>query len=278
MHTLTGAGKLAGVIGDPVSHSLSPRLHNYWLAQYGIDGAYVPLHVHEEHLEATLRLLPQIGFRGLNVTVPHKERVMQYVDELDARAERVGAVNTLVFEDSKIVGRNTDGFGLLEGLRDLSPATDLSQTTALVLGAGGASRAVCVALMDAGCPMILLSNRTRERAERLAEELGSQLMVIDWEAIPSMLSQVGLLINSTTLGMTGQPPLTIDLSPMPDQGIVYDIVYKPLETALLRAASARGLLAVDGLQMLIHQARPGFAAWFGVEPIVTPELRRHLVG
>lgn len=268
---LSGTARLAGVMGWPISHSRSPRLHGHWLDHYGIDGAYVPLAVPPEKFEAALAGLQAAGFRGVNVTVPHKEAAFRACDELDADAERIGAVNTIVFaEDGRVKGSNTDAFGFIENIRQ---SIEWSGGVALVLGAGGAARAICVALMDAGATEIRLLNRTRARAEGLAAEFGAIVKVEDWSRRSDAQEDVSLLVNSTSLGMTGQPPLDLSLDRLPRTAIVNDIVYAPLETPLLAAARARGNPVVDGLGMLLHQARPGFEAWFGTAPAVTDALR-----
>jgi shikimate dehydrogenase len=270
--TITGAARLAGVMGWPVRHSRSPRLHGYWLAQHGVDGAYVPLAVEPAQVGPAVRGLLACGFRGVNVTIPHKEAAFALCDDLADSARRAGAVNTLRFEDGRILGSNTDGYGFLESLAEQAPGFDPRSGPAVLLGAGGAARAIAAALLDAGCPRVTLVNRTRPRAEALAAALGGPVLVA--EAPP--LAGAALLVNTTSLGMAGQPPLGIDLSPLPPTAIVADIVYVPLETPLLAAARARGLVAVDGLGMLLHQARPGFAAWFGVAPQVDAGLRAHV--
>ncbi len=270
---LSGRARLAGVAGWPVSHSLSPRLHGFWLEHHGIDGAYLPLAVAPEHLETALRGLGDLGFRGVNVTIPHKGTALALCDEVAPLAARIGAVNTLVFEDGRLKGSNTDAFGFLENLRRGAPVWDPVAGPALILGAGGAARAVAVALLDAGAPELRLANRTAGRAEALAEELGGEVTAVPWEARSAALGDLTLLANTTSLGMTGQPPLDLDLGPLPTDALDTDIVYVPLETELLARARARGNPVVDGLGMLLHQARPGFEAWFGVAPEVTAELR-----
>ncbi len=270
---LSGRARLAGVAGWPVGHSLSPRLHGFWLEQHGIDGAYLPLAVAPEHFETALRGLGDLGFRGVNVTIPHKRAALALCDEVAPLAARIGAVNTLVFEDGRLKGSNTDAFGFLENLRQGAPAWDPAAGPALILGAGGAARAVAVALLDAGAPELRLANRTAARAEALAEELGGQVTAVPWAARGAALGDLALLANTTSLGMTGQPPLDLDLDPLPTSALVTDIVYVPLETDLLARARTRGNPAVDGLGMLLHQARPGFETWFGVAPEVTAELR-----
>lgn len=280
--TISGKAKLAGVMGWPVAHSLSPRLHGFWLAEYGIDGAYVPLAVAPADFDAAVRALPKLGFRGANVTVPHKEAALAAMDRVDETARRIGAVNTIVVgEDGTLEGGNTDAFGFIENLRAGAPGWRGDAGPAVVLGAGGAARAVVVALLDAGVSEIRLANRTKERAEALAADLssgdGGGVTVVDWDARAEALAGAALLVNTTTLGMTGKAPLDIDLADLPATAVVNDIVYAPLETGLLAAARARGNTVVDGLGMLLHQARPGFARWFGHEPAVTPALRDHVL-
>ena len=269
MPILTGHARRAGVLGWPVSHSRSPRLHGFWLERHGIDGAYLPLPVHPERFAGAVRALADLGFAGANVTIPHKLAAFDVCDEVDRTAARAGAVNTLVFAQGKITGSNTDGFGFLENIFDATPSWRPDRGPAVLLGAGGAARAIAAALLDAGCPRVTLVNRTAARAEALARDLGGPVMVSD----RAPLDDCALLVNTTSLGMQGQPPLTIDLAPLPASAVVNDIVYVPMETPMLAAARARGLAAVDGLGMLLHQARPGFEAWFGVAPLVDAALR-----
>jgi len=274
MRTLTGRARLAGVVGWPVAHSRSPRLHGFWLEKHGIDGAYVPIAVRPENLATALRALPLLGFSGVNVTVPHKEAALAAVDRASDAARRIGAVNTIVIDaDGQLEGSNTDGFGFLENLAAALPGWRASDGAAVLLGAGGAARAIAAALADGGAPEIRLVNRTPERARRLAAEIGGPFRIVAWSERAAALADAALLVNATTLGMAGQPPLDLALSALPGDAVVNDIVYAPLETPLLAAARARGNRVVDGLGMLLHQARPGFAAWFGVAPQVTAALR-----
>jgi shikimate dehydrogenase len=275
---LSGRSRVAGIIGWPVAHSRSPRLHGYWLRCYGIDGAYVPLPVRPERFVEALPALPLLGFAGANVTVPHKEAALAAVDRVSPEARRIGAVNTIVIAaDGTLEGRNTDGFGFSENLRTALPGWSAAAGPAVLLGAGGAARAVAVALLDAGAPEVRLANRTADRAERLAADIGGPIRVVGWDDRAAALADAALLVNTTTLGMTGQPPLDLPLGRLPPSAVVNDVVYAPLETALLASAHRRGNPVVDGLGMLLHQARPAFAAWFGVEPEVTPELRRFVL-
>jgi shikimate dehydrogenase len=271
---LTGKARLAGVIGWPVGHSRSPALHGFWLAEHGIDGAYVPLAVRPENLRAALAGLAALGFRGANVTVPHKESALTLVDRASDMAMRIGAVNTItIVEDGTLEGDNTDAFGFIENLREVRPDWRAATGPAVVIGAGGAARAIAVALADAGAPEIRIVNRTKERADRLVQEIGPPSVAIEWNDRAAALADAALLVNATTQGMGKEAPLDLDLARLPGNALVHDIVYVPLETPLLAAAQKRGNPTVDGLGMLLHQARPGFAAWFGVEPKVTPGLR-----
>ena len=268
----------AGVMGWPVEHSRSPLLHGFWLNQHKIDGDYRLLPVRPEDLRAALRDLATQGFAGCNLTVPHKQAALAIVDEVDAAAARIGAVNTVIVRrDGTLEGRNTDAFGFRENLRAAQPAWQAGTGPAVVLGAGGAARAVVAALLDDGAPAIRLVNRSHDRAGALASALGGPIEVIDWPRRYDALAGAALLVNTTSLGMTGQPPLDLALDALPRTAVVNDIVYAPLDTALLSAARRRGNLVVDGLGMLLHQARPAFAAWFGVMPEVTPALRQAVV-
>jgi len=270
---LSGRARLAGILGWPVSHSLSPRLHGYWLEQHGIDGAYVPLAVQPEAFVSALRALADLGFRGANVTLPHKEAALAACDEVDALARRIGAVNTVLIEDGRLKGFNTDAYGFLESLAQGAPALDLKAAPAVVLGAGGAARAVAAALVEAGVPELRLVNRTRARADALASALGGPIRVVSWADSASALDGAGLLVNTTVLGMSDKPPLRLDMDALRPRAVVTDIVYAPLETPLLAQARARGHPVVDGLGMLLHQAVPGFEAWYGLRPRVDQALR-----
>ena len=277
--TISGAAKLAGVIGWPIAHSLSPRLHGLWLRHYRIDGAYVPLAVRPEHLADALAALPKLGFRGVNVTVPHKEQALALVHEAEPSARRIGAVNTIVIDgEGRLIGGNTDAFGFVESLREAMPGWRADRGPAVVLGSGGATRAVAVALLEEGAPEVRLVNRTFARAASLAAELGGPVAARHGRNGQAALFGAALLVNGTTLGMRHQPPLDLDLARLPKSAIVCDIVYAPLLTPLLAAAAARGNPTVSGLGMLLHQARPGFAAWFGRMPEVLPDLRMRLLG
>ncbi|MSO84333.1 MAG: shikimate dehydrogenase [Rhodospirillales bacterium] len=274
--SIGGKTKVAGVMGWPVGHSLSPRLHGFWLEKYGVDGVLVPLPVRPEHFAQALRALPKLGLIGASVTVPHKEAALELADDVEPLARRIGAVNTIVVgPDGRLAGQNTDAPGFLSALRAGAPKwrASASAGAAVVLGAGGAARAIVAALAEAGVGEIRVVNRTHGRAAALAGAFGAPVRAVPWEKRAGALEGAALLVNATTLGMTGGPALELDLAPLPAGAAVMDIVYTPLETGLLARARKRGLVAVDGLGMLLHQARPAFAAWFGVEPEVTAELR-----
>jgi shikimate dehydrogenase len=270
MSILTGHARLAGIIGWPVAHSRSPRLHGFWLERHAIDGAYVPLAVRPEDFATAVKGLLAAGFAGANVTIPHKRAAFALCDYVDPGARRAGAVNTLVFRDGKIEGRSTDGWGFLANLR--AHGVDPAAGPALVLGAGGAARAVAAALLEIGVA-VTIANRTPEHAEILKRDL-PDLRVLPWGRRSAALADHALLVNATSLGMEGHPPLALDLLQAPTSLTVADIVYVPLETSLLATAAAVGLRAVEGLGMLLYQAVPGFHAWFGVEPRVDAALRR----
>jgi shikimate dehydrogenase len=271
---LSGQARVAAVIGWPISHSRSPRLHGYWLREYDIDGAYVPLAVPPETVEQALRALPALGFAGANVTLPHKEAAANVCETLTDRARRIGAVNTLVVRDGVLHGDNTDGYGFIENLRQQVPNWRAANGPAFVLGSGGSARAVCAALLEAGTREVRLLNRTLSRAEAIAEALGPAIRCAPLSECSRAMADAALLVNTTSLGMTGQPPLDLDLEPLPNDAVVTDLVYAPLETTLLAMARDRGNPVVDGLGMLLHQARPGFKAWFGRDPEVTDTLRQ----
>jgi shikimate dehydrogenase len=265
---------LAGVMGWPIGHSRSPKIHNYWLARYGLSGVYAPLAIEPKRLEAALRALPALNFSGCNLTIPHKEAALALVDRIDPAAQRIGAINCVVVEeDGSLEGRNYDGFGFIASLHAAAPLWRADAGPAIVIGAGGGARAIVAGLIDAGAKEIRLFNRTLDRAQRLADDFGPPVAAFPWEAREAGLEGAGLLVNATSQGMVGQPPLDLPLRALPATALVADIVYAPLETPLLAAARARGNTAVDGLGMLIHQARPAFRDWFGVMPEATPELR-----
>ena len=265
---------LAGVIGSPVAHSRSPALHGHWLQRYGIAGHYIPLDIAQADLEAALRLLPKLGFVGCNVTIPHKERVLQLADTVSDRASLIGAANTLIYKpDGKLHADNTDGYGFLANLRQEVPHWHPPAGPAAVLGAGGAARAVVAALLDAGVPEVRIANRTRARSDALRLEFGARLNVYDWVEAGDMLHETLTVVNTTALGMIGKPELRIPLTALGPRTVVCDLVYAPLRTGLLEDAAALGCTTVDGLGMLLHQAAPGFERWFGRRPDVDAAAR-----
>ncbi|NOD48573.1 MULTISPECIES: shikimate dehydrogenase [unclassified Ruegeria] len=265
---------LAGVIGHPIGHSRSPKLHGHWLKTYGLAGHYIPMDVAPADLETVLRTLPKAGFVGANVTVPHKEAALKIADHVSDRATVIGAANTLVFrEDGSIHADNTDGYGFMENLRSGAPDWNAKDGPAVVFGAGGAARAVLQALSDAGVPEILLTNRTRARADHLKEEFGQGIRVVDWVQAGNVIENAELVVNTTSLGMQGQPELRVPLDGLQPGAVVTDLVYAPLKTNLLKTAEEAGCTTVDGLGMLLHQAVPGFERWFGVRPEVDADTR-----
>ena len=274
---MSSDNKLAAVIGWPVRQSVSPVLHSHWLKQHGMKGAYVALPIEPANFGRCVATLPLMGFAGASVTVPHKEAAFALVSSLDEDSRVTGAVNTLVFKGDEVAGMNTDVRGFAASLAETLGADAARKGPAAVLGAGGAARAIVLALQRAGSPEIRLINRTPSRSETLARAAGGAVRSVAWGDWKAVLTDAGLLVNTTSLGMTGKPPLEIALDHLPSHAAVADIVYNPLETELLRAAKARGHRTMDGLGMLMHQAVPAFAAWFGVTPKVTPELRAELV-
>ncbi len=270
---------LAGVIGHPIHQSKSPQLHGHWLRRYGIRGHYIPMDVAPGDLADVIRVLPRMGFVGVNVTIPHKINVLDLVDSITDRATIIGAANTLIVRhDGKIMADNTDGYGFIENLRQNAPGWDPKAGPAVVFGAGGACRAVVSALLDAGVEKVLLSNRTRIKAEQLQYEFGKRVQVVEWVQAGNVLEDAGLVVNTTSLGMTGQPELRVPLDGLQPGTVVTDLVYNPLRTHLLAVAEDRGCPTVDGLGMLLHQGVPGFERWFGRRPEVDAELRRAVLG
>jgi shikimate dehydrogenase len=271
------SGRLPGapaacVIGWPAAHSRSPLIHRYWLRTYGISGDYRAEAVPPDAFAEFVRSLASRGYVGANVTVPHKAAALA-LSEPDARAQAIGAANTLWLEDGRLRSTNTDAEGFIANLDAATPGWDRGIEAALVLGAGGSARAVVFGLLERGVPHVFIANRTAARAEALAQAFGAAVEPVRWDQVSERLTETRLLVNATTLGMTGQEPLTIVLDRPPADSVVADLVYVPLETGLLAAARARGLRRADGLGMLLHQAVRGFSLWFGVRPEVTPELR-----
>lgn len=266
---------LAGVIGSPIAHSKSPVLHQHWLKSYGLEGFYIPMDVSQENLADVIRTLPQMGFVGVNLTIPHKVAVLEMADIVTDRAALIGAANTLIFRrDGKIHADNTDGYGFIENLRHGAPDWDPAAGPAAVIGAGGASRAVVASLLDAGVREIRLSNRTRNRADVLKQEFGARVKVIDWVKAGNMMEGAMTVVNTTSLGMIGKPEFRVPLDALSPAAVVTDLVYTPLETEFLKKAAEKGCTTVDGLGMLLHQAVPAFERWFGERPEVDDALRK----
>ena len=265
---------LAGVMGWPVMHSRSPRLHNYWFAEHGLSGAYVPLAIPPENLQRALRALAPLGFSGCNLTIPHKEAALAILDEVDPAARRIGAVNCVVARpDGTLFGTSTDGYGFLASILQERPGWRADAGPVVVVGAGGGSRAVVWSLAEQGAKEIRVVNRSFDRARELAEAFGAPVQAVPWRDRHAALDGAATLVNATSQGMAGQEPLDLDLGLLPPEALVADIVYVPRETPLLAAARRRGNPTIGGLGMLIHQARPAWKAWFGIEPEVTPVLR-----
>lgn len=265
---------LAGVIGNPIGHSKSPRLFAHWLKIYDRRGAYIPMAVSDMDLERVIRTLPKMGFVGCNVTLPHKMAVLEIADLATDRATLIGAANTLIFrKDGKIHADNTDGYGFIANLRQGAPGWSPSIGPAAVLGAGGAARAVIASLIEVGVTEIFLSNRTRPKAEALQSAFGTKVKVVDWVQAGNMLEDAATVVNTTSLGMEGQPEFRVPLDGLRRGTVVTDLVYNPLKTRLLQEAEAAGCVVVDGLGMLLHQAVPGFERWFGVRPEVDVNTR-----
>lgn len=265
---------LAGVIGHPIAHSRSPALHGFWLRRHGIKGHYIPMDVAPADLKEALNLLPKLGFVGLNVTIPHKEAVLQLADIVTDRAALIGAANTLIFrKDGRIHADNTDGAGFMANLRQSAPDWNPAAGPAAVFGAGGAARAVLAALLEVGVPEIRITNRTRPRADALRNDFGAKITVVDWVQGANMLEGATTVVNTTSLGMVGKAEFRVPLDALEPTALVTDLVYTPLLTPLLREAAARGCSVVDGLGMLLHQAAPGFERWFGPRPEVDQATR-----
>ena len=265
---------LAGVIGHPIAHSRSPHLHGYWLRKYGLRGHYIPIDITPEKIKDLLPRLADLGFVGANVTIPYKETVMDIADQITDRATLIGAANTLIFQnDGRIHADNTDGYGFIENIRQSVPDWNPRTGPAVVFGAGGAARAVIVSLLDVGVPQILLTNRTRNRAEKLREDFGNRVQVVEWVQAGNVLEDADLVVNTTSLGMTGKTEMRVPLDGLRPGIIVNDLVYTPLRTRFLAEAEERGCRTVDGLGMLLHQAVPGFERWFGKRPVVDENVR-----
>jgi shikimate dehydrogenase len=269
---------MAGVMGWPVAHSRSPIIHNHWIRQYGLQGAYGLFPVQPDKLEDAIRGLPALGLAGCNITIPHKVNAMKLMDVVDPLALRMGAINTIVVTpEGALHGFNNDGFGYIQSLLDAKPDWQADAGPVTVLGAGGAARAVVLSLLDKGASEIRLLNRTRGKAQALCDEFGAGIQVVDWSERHEAMSGIALLVNTTNQGMHGEPELDLQLDHLPTTALVSDAIYIPLETALLRNARLRGNATVNGLGMLLNQARPAFHAWFGVMPEITPELQQAIL-
>lgn len=265
---------LAGVIGAPIAHSRSPRLHSYWLRRYGIEGHYIPMDVSQANLSEVIATLPKAGFVGCNITIPHKESVLALADIVTDRAALIGAANTLIFRrDGRIHADNTDGYGFVANLRQNAPDWQPGSGPAAVVGAGGAARAIIASLLEVGVPEIRLANRTKARADALRVEFGAKVIVHDWVQAGNMMEDAATVVNTTSLGMTGKPEFRVPLDALSPKALVTDLVYAPLKTHLLTEAEAMGCTVVDGLGMLLHQAVPGFERWFGHKPDVDQATR-----
>ena len=266
---------LAGVIGSPISHSKSPRLHGHWLKKYGLQGHYIPMDVAQDDLAEVIRMLPKLGFVGVNVTIPHKEKVLELADLVTDRAALIGAANTVIFrKDGKIHADNTDGYGFVENLRQNAPNWQPKSGPAAVIGGGGAARAVIASLIEIGVPEVRLSNRTRARADALRAEFGAKVSVYEWVQAGNMLEDAATVVNTSSLGMVGKPDFRVPLDALSPNAVVNDLVYTPLHTTFLRQAADIGATTVDGLGMLLHQAAPGFERWFGQRPEIDEDLRQ----
>ena len=269
---------LAGVIGNPISHSKSPKLHNYWLSKYKINGFYIPFSVTTEKLETSIRSLMELGFSGVNVTIPHKTNVLSFADSITDRAALIGAANTLYFSKSgKIHADNTDGYGFIQNIIDEIPEYDFYDKTALIYGAGGSARAIASALLSNGVKEVGITNRTRSKAQIISENLGAKVSVVDWRAAPDTITKVDIIINATSMGMVGQPDFSQPISRAKKTALVVDIVYNPLITEFIKEAKKMKLKTVGGIGMLINQAVPGFEHWFQKKPIIDEEIRRFIV-
>ena len=269
---------VAAVLGHPINHSKSPKLHNYWLSLFNIDGYYIPLNIDPRNFENSVRALSGLGFVGANVTIPYKEKVLKIADKISDRAAIIGAANTLTFlQDGSIYADNTDGYGFLQNIKCKYNDWSAGEGVSVVFGAGGASRAILGALIEDGASEVILANRTRSRADQLRSDFGAKIKVVDWMKVQNYLSDASTVINATSLGMEGKAELPIPLQGLKKNTLVTDIVYTPLKTPLLVNAAKKGCRTVDGLGMLIHQAIPGFERWFGVKPDVSENLRELLI-
>lgn len=272
---LENSNTTAAVIGHPIAHSRSPMIHNYWLSEYNLPGIYDAIDVDPKHLENFIHILKESGLKGINVTIPHKENIMKFCAEIDETAQKIGAVNTIQVKDQKLYGTNTDAYGFIQNLKISVPDFDISASKPLVLGAGGAARAVLYGLLEEGVEAITLANRTVDKAEKLANDFHN-IQIINWESRSSAVIEHDLIINTTSLGMHAQPALEIDLSNISENAVTYDLIYNPLQTSFLRQAKANGARTVGGLGMLVYQAQKAFEIWFGMTPDASDTLMTDL--
>ena len=274
MRSLPERFLLAGVMGWPVKHSRSPVLHNYWFQKHNLAGTYVPLAIAPGGLNAALRALHPLGFAGCNLTIPHKQEAMKCVDEVDTVAKKIGAIScVMVRPEGSLAGTNNDCYGFIQSIRQEQPGWRADGGPSVVVGAGGGARAVCYALAEAGAESIRLVNRTFDRANKIAEDFGGPIKALPWEQRHDALEDAAMVVNTTSQGMLGQNALDLRLDKLPPRALAVDIIYIPLETPFLRGALERGNPTINGLGMLLHQGRPAWRAWFGIEPEVTAELR-----
>ena len=276
-NSIDKAPYLAGVIGNPISHSRSPKLHNYWLSKYNINGFYIPFSVTTERLQNSLKSLIDLGFKGVNVTIPHKTNVLTFADSITDRAALIGAANTLYFsKGGKIHADNTDGYGFIQNLVDEIPDFDFYDKTAIIYGAGGSSRAIASALISNGIKQVGITNRTRSKAQIISENLGAKVLVMDWRTAPETIGEADIIINATSMGMVGQPEFNQPITNAKKTALVVDIVYNPMLTGLIKEAERLKLKTVGGVGMLLNQAVPGFEHWFQKTPVIDDRIRKFI--
>ena len=277
-NTFEGVPFLAGVIGHPISHSKSPKLHNYWLSKYNINGYYIPLSITTEKLKSSITSLIDLGFKGVNITIPHKTNVLSIADSVTDRASLIGAANTLYFSKSgKVHADNTDGYGFIQNIRDQIPDYDFYDKIAIIYGAGGSARAIASALISNGIKEIGITNRTRSKAQIISENLGAKVAVVDWRTAPETIASADIIINTTSMGMVGQPDFSQPISRAKKTALAVDIVYNPVVTSFLKQAEQLRLKTVGGVGMLINQAVPGFEHWFQKTPVIDDDIRRLII-
>jgi shikimate dehydrogenase len=275
---IESAPYLAGVIGHPISHSKSPKLHNYWLSKYNINGFYIPFSITTNNLQKSIRSLIDLGFKGVNITIPHKTNVLSFADSITDRASLIGAANTLYFsKNGKIHADNTDGYGFIQNIIDAEPNYDFYDKTAIIYGAGGSARAIASALITNGIKEVGITNRTRSKAQIISENLGAKVSVVDWRAAPETVGKADIIINATSMGMVGQPDFSQPITRAPKTALVVDIVYNPMVTDLIKQAKALKLKTVGGIGMLLNQAVPGFEHWFQKTPVIDDDIRRYII-